>query len=138
MRKAAEEAKSDELQAAALAYRQTVLSGVAEVEIALGRLEEQRRNEQFRQQALNELTGVADRMAIRERLGLAIGTESADRAIERDQAALEVIAARGAHDLAYVALYKALGGARLTRDAASDAASDPARVAPAVAEDGSH
>jgi NodT family efflux transporter outer membrane factor (OMF) lipoprotein len=111
MRRSRVTAKTDELSAAALAYRQTVLNAVSEAETALGAVEQQRQSELNNLHAWQSLADSADKMSERRRLGLASDIERMASEIERDQAALALADARSAHDLAYVALYKALGGA---------------------------
>ena len=110
MRRAQAEAKGEALQAAALAYRKAVLTAVAEVETALAALEQQRLREQAGVQAWQALSDVADRTTRRRRLELASGLDGAASEVDRDQAALDVAAARTDRALDYIALCKALGG----------------------------
>ncbi len=111
MRKARANAKSDELRAAALGYRQTVFTAAAEVETALSAVEQQRIRETALDQARSALVVAAEAATTRQRLGLSSAIETSDGNAERDQAMIELTDAQTAHDLAYVALYKALGGA---------------------------
>ncbi|MGH8079497.1 MAG: efflux transporter outer membrane subunit [Lysobacter sp.] len=111
LRRARASAKGDELQAAALAYRKTVLTGVAEVETALSGLDQQRQREDADLRAWQALTKVSEGAVVRRRLGLASALDLAGSEIERDQAAIELNAARNARAMAYIALYKALGAA---------------------------
>lgn len=104
-------AQDHQLKASVLAYRKAVLTGVTEVEIALGNLAQQRQREHASHTAWQALAQVASSETKRQDLGLASGIEHADSAIARDQARLDVIDARSARDIAYIALYKALGGA---------------------------
>ncbi|MGV8944101.1 efflux transporter outer membrane subunit [Thermomonas sp.] len=113
MRKAQADAKGDLLQAAALAYRKTVLTAVAEVETALGALEQQRLREQANAQAWQALEQVSRHSRQRRQLGLASAVDIAAADIERDQAALQLLDARGARALEYIALGKSLGGAAM-------------------------
>lgn len=128
LRRARAHAKGAELEAAALAYRKTVLAAVAETESALSALEQQRLREDADRRAFDALARSARMQQVRRGLGLAGDAELAASRIERDQAALELDAARDDRAQAYIALYKALGAApdeRLGRieDAAdSDAA----------------
>ena len=104
-------AKDHELRAAVLAYRQAVLQGVTEAETAMGDLEQLRGRESASQQAYQALqTSTA---AVRERAELKLGSnlDVQDSLIESHRAELDVVGAIAARDLAYVALYKALGGA---------------------------
>jgi NodT family efflux transporter outer membrane factor (OMF) lipoprotein len=112
-RVARKHASDHQLRAAVLAYRQAVLQGVAETETALGDLHQLGLREAAAQRAVDALDrGVA---AVRERaaLKLASGLDVQDNLVEQRRAELELVSARAAHDLAYVALYKALGGAPL-------------------------
>ena len=110
MRRAQAEVKGEALQAAALAYRKAVLTAVAEVETALSALQQQRLREQAGVQAWQALSDVADRTTRRRRLELASGLDGAASEVDRDQAALDVAAARTDRALDYIALCKALGG----------------------------
>lgn len=110
MRRAKAEAKGEDLQAAALAYRKTVLSAVAEVETALAALEQQRLRERAGMRALHEFQVVAELTAHRRRLGLASDLDVAASDLDRDQAEMEVAAARADRALDVIALCKALGG----------------------------
>lgn len=120
MRAAAEHAKSHELKASVLAYRQAVLQGVAEVETALGTLQQQQQREQHSQDAWQSLRRVDDTLATRVKLKLDSPLALADGRLAADQAALELADARASRSLAYVALFKALGGAPLPPDEAPD------------------
>ncbi len=128
MRAARADSKDHELKAAVLAYRQAVLAGVTDVETALGTLEQQRRREDDRIEAWQELARSAQAQDTRTRLGLSGGIERDQALTARDQAALAVIEAKASRDIAYVALYKALGGAPEPRED-TNAASGPAGVA---------
>lgn len=110
-RRARVTAKDAELSATVDAYRETVLEAVAETEIALGSWHAQRTR------AINLRTAVTARERdVRgtersRRLGLADGLDQAAAAIALRQSQLELLDAEQAQGLAYVALYKALGGA---------------------------
>jgi multidrug efflux system outer membrane protein len=112
-RHAVEQARDAELKASLLAYRQAVLDGVAEVEIALAALHAQvercallERN----QPALDEaITGAATL----QRLGLADGADLVAATTTKLDAEAELAQAQQERSLAFVALYKALGGAPL-------------------------
>jgi len=110
MRRAQAEAKSEILQAAALAYRKTVLTAVAEVETALAALEQQRLRELASTQAWQALSDVADRTQRRHQLNLASGLDRAGSDADRDQAELELAVVRTNRAIDYIALCKALGG----------------------------
>ena len=94
-----------------LAYRKAVLTGVAEVENALGDLQQQRQREQADARAAADLQRAIGSQRLRRQLGLASGLDTAADEIAYQRAQLELVAASQDRDLAYVALYKALGGA---------------------------
>ncbi len=110
-RVAAAHAKDHELHAAVLAYRQAVLQGVAEAEIAMGDLEQLRGREQASQQAADALQSATGALRKRAELGLGSHLDIQDSLIEGHRTELELVSAIAARDLAYVSLYKALGGA---------------------------
>ncbi len=127
MRLAAKHARDHELKASVLAYRQAVLEGVAEVETALGGLEQQRRREQQTNVAWQALQRADRTVQVRAGLQLVSPLDRAESRIAAEQAALELADARAAHSLAYVALFKALGGApRPAPETARAAAPAPA------------
>ena len=116
-RVAAAHAKDHELKAAVLAYRQAVLQGVAEAEIAMGDLEQLRGREEATQQAAQALQATTEALRKREGLRLASRLDIQDGLIENHRAQLDLVSAIAARDLAYVALYKALGGAPMPEPA---------------------
>ncbi|MEO9078495.1 MAG: efflux transporter outer membrane subunit [Rhodanobacter sp.] len=131
IRLAAKHARDHQLRASVLAYRQAVLLGVSEVETALGSLQQQAQREHHGNVAWQALQRVDQAMQTRVRLKLSSPLAHADSQIASDQAALELADARASHCLAYVALFKALGGAPLPTDSAPAAAeSDPNHSAP--------
>ncbi|MGH8189905.1 MAG: efflux transporter outer membrane subunit [Rhodanobacteraceae bacterium] len=112
-RRAVRDARNDELQASLVAYRQAVLKGAAEVESDLAALH-----------ASGQHVGHADAVAVATQLGLELSEKLqrlgqadamnlADAKLALSEAELDREQARLAHGLAYVALYKALGGAPL-------------------------
>lgn len=111
MREAREHAQSHQLKAAALAYRKAVLAGVAEVETALGNLQQQRQREHAGEQAVQAWQQAVQAQHVRRQLGLASDLDGTEVTLSRLQAELGLTAARSDRDVAYVALYKALGGA---------------------------
>ena len=128
MRVAQAHAKSHELQAAVYAYRQAVLQGVAESETAMGDLQTLHVREMAAEQAVQALDGNAAAQQKRIDLGLSSGLDLQDAFIAQQNAQLELVSARAQHDLAYVSLYKALGGAPLPAiDLAADKAHKEAR-----------
>jgi NodT family efflux transporter outer membrane factor (OMF) lipoprotein len=110
-RRARVAAKDAELSAALDGYRETVLEAVAETETALATWQAQR------MRAGNLRTVIAARerdqrsVASGRRHGLADGMDQAVAAIALIQSRLDLLEAEQAQALAYVALYKALGGA---------------------------
>ncbi len=132
MRVAAKHARDHELKASVLAYRQAVLQGVAEVETALGSLQQQEQREQHSKLAWQALQRVDQ--TVQKRVGLRLGSplDRVESQIAADQAALELADARASHSLAYVALFKALGGAPRPGAPAPDAS--PAPVAAGQAD----
>lgn len=113
MRASQDHAKRHELQASVLAYRQSVLQAVAEAETALGRLHERGEDERVCADVLTALTHADSLIARRVDLKLASPLDRDDSLVAREQAALALDQARARHGLAFVALFKALGGAPL-------------------------
>ncbi|MGN2251943.1 efflux transporter outer membrane subunit [Frateuria sp. GZRe12] len=111
MRAAQDHAKRHELQASVFAYRQSVLQAVAETETALGGLEERTGDERRCADALAALTRADAVVARRVELRLASPIDREESRIARGQAEQAAIQARARRDLAFVAVFKALGGA---------------------------
>lgn len=110
-RKAKAEAKGTELKAAVYNYRQTVLEAFHEVESAIVALNAQQQRTRVQ---LNLLTTTGQSLAAHQtlqQLGLASSLEIGEDQQALLQAQLELSESYKAHDLAYVAMYKALGGA---------------------------
>lgn len=119
-------ASKHDLKASVYAYRQTVLEGVAEVETSLGQLEQQRQRQAAEQRAHAALARAERASATRVRLHLAAPAEQIDSQLALAQASLALTEATAAHDLAFVSLYKALGGAPLpSGDAVAAAGKEP-------------
>lgn len=101
------------IDAALLGYQQAVLTGVSEVEEALSSLERLRE----RVQALEEAGQAQARRVAAQRQLAALGLSSDFETLAEKRSFLEARAktelARGSRTLAFVALYKALGGAPL-------------------------
>lgn len=121
IRLAAKHARDHQLKASVLAYRQAVLEGVSEVETALGSLQQQAQREHHGRVAWQAFQRVDKAVQTRVRLHLSSPLDHADSQIASDQAALELAEARASHCLAYVALFKALGGAPLPAKSAPEA-----------------
>ena len=107
------EARNAELAASLLAYRRSVVEGVADAETALATLEQQRLRTLALAQAIAPLEHEAQAAGTRQKLGLgdALGRIDADGALA--QARIDLLAAQLDRGIAFVALYKALGGAPL-------------------------
>lgn len=110
-RKAQADASQEGLQAASLAYRKAVVEAVAEAESALAALTAQQARHVLLAQVQELLQARAVAEGKRQQLGLASEYSGlpAQRAALLNQSAQTT--AQAAHALAYVALYKALGGA---------------------------
>lgn len=113
-RVAAAHAKDHELKAAVYAYRQAVLQGVAEAETAMGDLEQSRLREDASQRATVALDSSIAALRKRAELTLGSNLDVQEGLIENQRAQLERVSAIAARDLAYVSLYKALGGAPMS------------------------
>jgi len=129
LRRARADARGQALQASVLAYRQTVLQGVSEAETALSALVQQRE----RLAHLTDASAALERRARSQRSLLASGLSSDYEQLSFDRSALQAeaerSAAQAAQALAFVDLYKALGGAPLPPAEAVPVASASAEVA---------
>ena len=121
-RRAQADAGEQALQGAILAYRQSVLEGVAEVEASLAALSAQAAREQALTAAREQAQGHGQALERRRRLGL--DSEWSVLPTQRAllQARGQIATARAARALAYVSLYKALGGAPLSAEGEPPAA----------------
>ncbi|MGA0586459.1 TolC family protein [Dyella sp. KRB-257] len=120
-REATLHARKHDLKASVYAYRQAVLRGVAEVETALGQLRQQREREAHTAQAQAALTRAAQATGVRVNLHLASPAQQLDSQLAVAQSTIALTRATLARDLAFVSLYKALGGAPLPEADASAA-----------------
>ncbi|MGB7757517.1 MAG: efflux transporter outer membrane subunit [Salinisphaera sp.] len=111
LRKARANAKGHLLKAASLAYREAVLQGVADVETKLDDLHGTQQQLQTRKQVLQREKTAVSRARTRGKLGLDSPDQRLAAEFNYNQARMQLIQAQAAHDIAYVALYKALGGA---------------------------
>ena len=134
IRLAAKHAKDHELKASVLAYRQAVVKGVAEVETALGALQQQQQREQQNTIAWEALQRV-DR-AVQQRVQLRLGSplDRVESQIAVHEADAQRVDARAEHSLAYVALFKSLGGAPLPSRSQLESAAPKRSSAPATGE----
>ncbi len=123
-------ARQAELSASVYAYRQAVLDGVAETETAMATLERQRERAVALRGALAAgERGVAATTAL-ARLRLADGFDRAASNVALVQARLEMAQAEQARSIAFIALYKAMGGAPLpSGDTATPAENDRGKEA---------
>lgn len=112
-RRKVRDAREDELQAAVLAYRQAVLQGAAEVETDMAALQASGQRAQAAATAASAAQSGVSMSEKLQRLGQADGLQLADAQLVFTDSELDREQARLAHGLAYVALYKALGGAPL-------------------------
>ncbi len=141
MRKATADARHSELKAAVLGYRQTVLEAVNEVESSLAsmntakyRIDQQYEVMRSAKQALKARHTLIN-------LGLSSSLEGLDEQQAGLQAEIELSSMQKEHDLAYVAVYKALGGAPLdasdsTSKAANENLTDSAKSLPTPQQQG--
>ena len=116
LRRANADAKAHLLKAATLAYRQAVLTAYAEVETALGNLA----SFQLRENSEADVSRAAHELArqtdTRMGFSLASALEQASARSTALQSDLVQVDFRVQHALAYVTLFKALGGAALPGD----------------------
>ncbi|MNX16835.1 Toluene efflux pump outer membrane protein TtgF precursor [compost metagenome] len=110
-RRAAVSAQKEALDASVLAYRQAVIEGVAEAESALNRLQRALERCQNMQAVLDATQRRTKVMVTLKRLDLASELDRLEAERAATQASMELAAARVDHTLAFVALYKSLGGA---------------------------
>lgn len=113
IRQAVADAQRHTYDAAVYGYRQAVLEGVADVQSALDRVNQGAERERLAQAAWEVARAGERASAIRQGLQLASGLERSSHQVATTQAALEAVDAKVAHDVAYVALFKAVGGAPL-------------------------
>lgn len=119
-RHAIEKTRDAELKASLLAYRQAVLDGVAEVESALAALHALVERDALLERNMSSLDEAVAGAATLQRLGLADGTDLAVATTAKVDAEVELAQARQERNLAFIALYKALGGAPLPATVPAD------------------
>lgn len=130
-RQAVVDARDAALSASVLAYRQAVLDGIAEAETALAALQQQSERAAALARGLDGLESSAAATATLGRLGLADGLDRAAADGALLQARLEAAQAEQARNIAFIALYKSLGGAPLP--ASQSAPEGEAGAAPGAA-----
>jgi NodT family efflux transporter outer membrane factor (OMF) lipoprotein len=115
-RRAVRDARDDQLQAALLAYRQAVLQGAAEVETDLAALQASAQRLHGASLAVAASQSSLDLGEKLQGLGQVDDLQLADSRMALAASELDRERARLAQGLAFVALYKALGGAPLPKD----------------------
>lgn len=127
-RRAFADAQKEALDASLMAYRQAVLEGVAETESALSRLQHARERSQQLQTALDASDRRTQAQAVLAGLGLASELDGLAAQREALQQSIALAAAHTSHTLAFVALYKSLGGAPWPAGESAQASPAPAVV----------
>ncbi|WP_434135284.1 efflux transporter outer membrane subunit [Pseudomonas luteola] len=112
-RKAAEKAQKYAMKAALQGYRQVLLDSVAQTEAALAAFSQEQERVEHLQQAEAALDKRAQHGLTLTQLGLTSQWEQLDAQRDQLQASLQLTTAQARRSLAFVALYKALGGAPL-------------------------
>lgn len=112
-RHAVEQARDAELKASLLAYRQAVIEGVAEVEGALAALHAQGERSALLARNVAAMAAAADGAATLQRLGLADRGDLGAATTAKIEAQGDLVQAQQDRSIAFIALYKALGGAPL-------------------------
>jgi len=113
LRVANAKAKNHQMQAAVLAYRQSVLEGIAETETAMGDLEQLRLREQSSRQVYTATQLRVNEQQQSAGLGLSSQLDVGTAQVEKLHARQQLDQANAERNIAYIALYKALGGAPL-------------------------
>lgn len=127
-RRAAADAQQEALDASVLAYRQAVLEGMEAVESALTTLQQSQERVAQLQTVCQALDQRVKSQSTLSKLGLASELDRLEAERNAVQAAVELAAAQASHTLAFVALYKSLGGAPLAAEDLA-AASTPEKAA---------
>ena len=112
-RRAVVDARDAALQAALVGYRKAVLEGVAEVETDLASLAGARERADTLARASAALESAEGSAATLRRVGLADDVDRAAATSARLRAEIDSADAENARNLAFIALYKSLGGAPL-------------------------
>ena len=110
------EAHEDALDAALLAYREALVVGVGETETALSAFDQQSRRVADRERALSALDAGEASQRVLQGQGLSSEFDGLPLQRARHQAEMDLTGAQASRALAFVALYKALGGAPLPAD----------------------
>jgi multidrug efflux system outer membrane protein len=115
-RRAAVRLQRAALDASLLAYRQSVLEALAEVETALSSLQSQQQILTTTQTNIGNRARELTRIQHLQQLGFASELDAIDGKQQNVEAAMSLLEAHASHDLAFIALYKSLGGAPLPAD----------------------
>ena len=107
------DAHEDALDAALLAYREALVVGVGETETALSNFDQQSRRTADRERALSTLDAGEASQRVLQGQGLSSEFDGLPLLRARRQAEMDLVGAQASRALAFVALYKALGGAPL-------------------------
>ena len=103
-------ARDSALQAAVLAYRQSVLEGLAEAQSALAQLDRQQRRVAANARSVAASGRAAESARKLREIGLADAGDTIATELASAQARLEALLAAHDRNLAFVALYKSFGG----------------------------
>ena len=104
------DAREAALSASVLAYREAVLEGVAEVEIALAQFADKTARTENVQVALALVQQSAQSAQTLQRIGLGDGLDTTSADVALAESRLAQVNARRERSLAFIALYKAFGG----------------------------
>ena len=105
------DAREAVLSASVLAYREAVLEGVAEVESALAQFAAKTTRVDSSQASLGLIQQSAHSAETLQRIGLGDGLDTTSASLALAESRLAQVNARRERSLAYIALYKAFGGA---------------------------
>ena len=122
-RQATAQAQQQALDAAMEGYRQSLVEGLAQTEAALAVLNQEQARIQYLKQAVQAQEVQAQHGQTLSELGLASEWDLLGARREQLHTALQVSSAQAAYNLAFVALYKALGGAPLPAEVAQESQS---------------
>lgn len=103
-------ARDAQLKAAALAYRQAVLEGVAEAETAISQWQHATRVLSLSENVADNATRTEQRTSKLQHIGLADSADKLAVEIAAAQSQLQQVSARHQRSLAFIAVYKSLGG----------------------------
>ncbi|MFK3602098.1 RND transporter [Pseudomonas fluorescens] len=106
-------AKNHQMRAAVFAYRKSILEGIAETEIAMGNLEQLRISEQSSRQAYTCAQTRVDGQQLQTDLGFLSKLDLSSAQLDKLRAQQQLDQISAERNIAYVSLYKALGGAPL-------------------------